>query len=311
MNTEREYYIKRLTGDKLVDMVNLHLAVYNKEMPLSFFKKKYDTAFTGAVYIGYMAYSMTGIPVAYYGVIPCFLQDGSKTILAAQSADTMTHPLYRFKGLFVELSNMAFELCRQENIRIVFGFPNQNSLHGAIHKLGWQMTHIMDCFILPIRTVPLEKITGNRFLLRDIYRLYKKKILRKYMSVYMVENSVIPQGYIGVCRDADYWAYKKYHDRQVIQIGDTLVWVRIANGLVIGDIADCTDIDPVITTLQQLAAKLGLTQLQFHASPGTALHSHLIQKCRSVPSFPALFQDFNSRWELDRIKFNFGDIDIF
>jgi hypothetical protein len=311
MNTEREYYIERLTAGKLVDMARLHLAVYNKVMPLSFFEKKYDTAFTGVAYIGYIAYSMPGIPVAYYGVIPCFLQDHSRTILAAQSADTMTHPQYRFKGLFVELSNMAFELCWQENIRIVFGFPNQNSLHGAVNKLGWRMTHAMECFIIPVRSVPIERITRNRFLLHDLYELYKKKVLKKYRSAFMVENSVIQEGYIGVCRDADFWAYKKYNVREVIQVGDTLVWVRINNGLVIGDMTDCTDIDPVITGLQKLAAKLGLTQLQFHTSQGTGLHQHLVKKYNTVPSFPALFQDFNSGWELDRIKFNFGDIDIF
>jgi hypothetical protein len=311
MNTEREYYIERVTAEKLVDIARLHLAVYKKETPLSFYKRKYDTAFTGASYIGYIAYSIAGTPVAYYGVIPCFLQDGNKTILAAQSADTMTDPNYRFKGLFVELSQMAFELCRQENIRIVFGFPNQNSLHGAINKLGWQMTHTMDCFIIPVRTVPFEKITRHWFLLRDIYRLYRRKALKKYSSAYIVENSVLQEGYIGICRDTDYWTYKKYYDRQVIRIGDSLVWIRINNGLVIGDITDCTDMDAVITVLKRLAAKLGLTQIQFHTSPGTVLHNQLLQKWKTVPSFPALFQDFSSGWELNRIKFNFGDIDIF
>jgi hypothetical protein len=311
MNTEKEYYIERLNADKLVDMARLHLAVYHKAIPVSFFEKKYDTAFTGAAYVGYIAYSTGGVPVAYYGVIPCFLQDGSKLIPAAQSADTMTHPQYRFKGLFVELSRMTFELCRQENIRIIFGFPNQNSLHGAINKLGWQMTHTMDCFIVPVRTIPLEKIARNRFLLRDLYRLYIKKVLAGYRINDSVENSVIQQGYIGVCRNNDYWIYKQYHERYVIRINNALLWIRITNGLMIGDITGCADVDGVMTTLKEIAVKLGLTQLQFHASPGGRLHDQLVKKWNPVPSFPALVQDFGSGCEAGRIRFNFADIDIF
>lgn len=311
MRTESEYYIERLNYDKLADVARLHHAVYNKVMPLSFFTRKYDTAFTGVEYTGYLAYNPQGIPVAYYGVVPCFLQDGDITLLAAQSADTMTHPQYRYKGLFVELSNMTFDLCKQNNIRIVFGFPNQHSLHGAIHKLGWQMTHTMDCFTIPVRAMPLQKITGDRFLLKDMYRLYKRWILKRYSSPWTVGNSVIQDGYAGVYRDAGYWEYKKYYDREVIQAGDTLIWIKTGDGLIIGDMTLGADIGDVIGTLRKLAARLGLRQLQFHTSPGTSVHSELIKRWQPLPSFPVLFQDFGSGWDLDRIRFNFGDIDIF
>lgn len=311
MCTEREYYIERLSCEALTDVARLHHAVYTKEMPLSFFINKYDTAFTGVEYVGYVAYSPEGIPVAYYGVIPCFLQDGNKKILAAQSADTMTHPQYRFKGLFVELSHMTFDLCRQEGIQILFGFPNQNSLHGAIHKLGWKMTHTMDCFMIPVRTVPLQKLCENRFVLKGIYRWYKGWILKKYRSSWIVENSIVQDGYAGLCRDAGYWAYKQYYDRDVIRIGDTLLWIKTRNGLVIGDMNTGSDFDSVMRTLRKLAAALGIDRLQFHSSPAASLHSRFMEKCKPVPSFPVLFQDFSSGWDLDRIRFNFADIDIF
>ena len=32
---------------------------------------------------------------------------------------------------------------------LIYGFPNQNSYHGAI-KLGWQMTEMMECFKIPV-----------------------------------------------------------------------------------------------------------------------------------------------------------------
>ncbi len=311
MNHNAGYYIERLTKEKLGDIAVLHHAVYGKKIPVSFFVKKYNTAFTGIGYIGLIAYSDHGIPVAYYGVIPCFLHDGDNMLLAAQSADTMTHPGYRFKGLFVELSLRVFDLCREEKIPIVFGFPNQHSLNGAINKLGWRMTETMDCFIIPVKALPLEKVSGKNVLLKKMYRKYTQWVLRKYRSPWVMDNSVIQDGYAGVYRDAAYWKYKTYYDRSVIRIGESLVWIKINNGLIIGDMNVTGDFYGLMASLQKLAAKLGLTEIQLHTSQGTGLHQLLIKQWQPIPSFPVLFQDFGSGWELNRIKFNFADIDIF
>src|SRR5882672_9602253 len=136
----KEYVIERLNNDRLKDMESLYKAVYGIAAPENYFLKKYDTAYTGAEYLGYIAYNKENIAVAYYGVMPCFIQYNNEIILAAQSGDTMTHPGFRYKGMFVELSKITFELCREVGIRFIFGFPNQNSYHGAVNKLGWKLT---------------------------------------------------------------------------------------------------------------------------------------------------------------------------
>src|ERR1044072_3132440 len=126
MNTNmvsKDYCIVRLDESKLPDLAFLHKAVYGNEKSLDYWKKKYDTKYTGVEYIGFVAYNNENIPVAYYGVLPCFIQEKDNIILAAQSGDTMTHPQYRYKGMFVELSNITFDLCKQQEIRLVFGFP--------------------------------------------------------------------------------------------------------------------------------------------------------------------------------------------
>src|SRR6476469_514417 len=136
--TSDEYVVRRLSSDTLKDVESIYEAVYQKKAVPDYFAVKYNTAYTGVEYVGYIAYNNKNLPIAYYGVIPCFLQVGNEKFLAAQSADTMTHPGFRFKGMFVELSNLTFELCKKLRIRLIFGFPNQNSYHGAVHKLGWQ-----------------------------------------------------------------------------------------------------------------------------------------------------------------------------
>src|SRR5687767_8548424 len=107
----KEYSIVRLNKANLKDVARLHSAVYTPVVDDHYFKK-YDTIYTGIENIGFIAYK-ADIPIAYYGVIPCFIEFGDQKILAAQSVDTMTHPKFRMKGMFMELSNKTFELCRE------------------------------------------------------------------------------------------------------------------------------------------------------------------------------------------------------
>jgi len=237
-----EYCVKRLSINNLNDVTTLHTAVYGKMPPADFFLKKYGTDHTGIAYIGFIAYNKQMLPISYYGVIPCFMSCDSKSILAAQSADTMTHPEYRNRGLFVELAQQTLELCRNEGIRIVFGFPNQNSLPGFIHKLKWQTTETMDCFIIPVKAIPMERLSVKIPFLKGSYSIYTNWVLKKYLVPQQgTSNSVLSDGYDGVFRDAHYLEYKKYSATQVIHIEGAAIWMKINKGLLIGDISGVTD----------------------------------------------------------------------
>jgi hypothetical protein len=313
-NTEKkEYYFEQLSKDNLGDLDKLHNAVYSKPHNNGYFIKKYDTAYTGVAYMGFFAYNDKHEPMAYYGVIPCFIRYEDQLLLAAQSADTMTHPKYRFKGLFIQLANLTFDLCKQKGISVVFGFPNQNSLHGFLFKLRWRMTETMDCYIIPTGIISLETISKTLPFLKKIYSKYQEKVLQKYLVPQKgIENSVFKDDFAGVNRNAHYVNYKRYHDTQVIRIGQSLLWIKIRNGLVIGDI-NCReeDFDDMMHHLKKIALKLGLRTIQFHTSHQTKLSSLFGARYSAVPSFHVLFKDLGSHIELDKIKFTFADIDIF
>src|SRR5678815_258028 len=87
-----DYKIARLDAVRLADLAHLHRTVYGVTPEKDHFQRKYETHYTGIENIGFMAYDATDRPVAFYGVIPCFIRCGSQIVLAAQSADTMTHP---------------------------------------------------------------------------------------------------------------------------------------------------------------------------------------------------------------------------
>ncbi len=316
MNTDdpiKGYHIKRLSVNNLHDLEKLHTVVYGAIPPANFYFMKYNTAYTGVEYIGFIAYNNEDLPIGYYGVIPCFIKFDDRIVLAAQSADTMTHPQFRFKGLFVELSNITFQLCRDNDIQLLFGFPNQNSLPGAINKLGWHMTDRMDCFIIQTGAFSWYRLFNKLLLLKSLYADYQQRILKKHLKLqHGIANSAFNDGYAGVYRDQHYFNYKCYTHSQVIKIGNATLWVKIGREFLIGDIlVNAHNFENVMNKLKKLARKLGISELHFHTSPGTTLHTLFSNRFTAIPSFHALFQDFEGGVPINKIKFTSADIDTF
>lgn len=310
---QAELSVKRLSRARLRDLELLHEAVYGIAPAKNYFPLKYETAYTGAAYIGYVAYNAENMPVAYYGVLPCFMQIDGNLFLAAQSGDTMTHPGYRNKGLFVELANLTYELCREKGIRLIYGFPNQNSEHGLINKLGWITTGNLDRFEISVNAFPLERLARKFAWSRRWYEKFRFRILRKYLvSKDGLPNAAAAEGYGVVDRNEQFLKYKKYSDTQVIQIDAALFWIRLRHELTIGDL-QCSAVQflPSILALKKLTARLGLPAIKFQLSGGTKLHQLFDEHFAARVSFPVCFKDLGSGLPLEKFKFSFADIDIF
>ncbi len=310
---KKGYHIERLSKTNIGVLNQLYHDVYGRINPDDYYIKKYDTAYTGVEYIGYIAFDEHRKAIAFYGVIPCFIRHSDQLYLAAQSADTMTHPKHQFKGIFVQLANLTFDLCREEGISIVFGFPNQNSLHGFLVRLKWQMTETLDFYNIPTGFVPIEGIVRKIPFLSNAYERYQEYILKDYLVPRKgIENSSFKDGFAGVNRNAHYLNYKCYHDTQVIRVGNALLWIKIKNGLIIGDI-NCREeeFDHMMAEVKKLALKLGLNHIQFHTSHQTRLSALFSSRYDAVPSFYVLFKDLGARIPLDEIKFTYADVDTF
>ncbi len=313
-STNGDYRIDRLSSVNLTDLEKLYTAVYKKLPAAEFFSRKYDTAFTGVIYTGFIAYDAAQLPIAFYGVIPCFIRFEDQIILAAQSADTMTHPQYRNKGLFVELALLTFHLCHSEGIKILFGFPNQNSLPGFVNKLNWQIIERMDCFIIPTGSFTMGRLFKKLPIIKKIHAAYCEKSLKKYLLPQQgIENSVFADGFAGVLRDYQYLKYKTYNITQVIKLDLATLWIKVGNELLIGDVSvSSDDFDKLMTSLKKLSRKLGLKEMHFHSSPGTTLHTLFAEHFNAIPSFPIIFLDLAcGGTPSHKIKFTTADIDTF
>jgi hypothetical protein len=208
---------------------------------------------------------------------------------------------------------MTFELCRMEGIRLVFGFPNQNSYHGAIHKLGWKQTETMECFVIPVRALPLAAAAKRVRWLQKAYAGWCRRIFgRPNLPGRRMPNSVIEDGFNGVMRSDRYMAYKTYSDNRVIRIGNAVAWLKAGTDLVVGDLVMAeADPDATFSALRRKAALAGIRRIIFHSSPGTRLHRLLAARYAGGPSFPVLFQHLDPHLSPETIKFTFADIDIF
>lgn len=307
------YRIERLNEKNLPDLTRLFLAVYGEDRIPPRFQQKYSTAWTGTSYIGYFAYDTDNTPAAYYGVMPCLLQYGSITLLAAQSGDTMTHPAHRNKGLFVRLCLLTIDLCRETGIRLLFGFPNQNSFPGFVNKLGWTVTENLDCFTIPVNTLPLVGLVRRMPFLTPLYRIYTNLLLkRQKTSGKGIPNSAVTNTTGGVYRNDDYLNYKTYSDTLVLELKNARAWVKITDAFVIGDlILNGAKLDETLHRLKKIAARLGHRRLFFHSSPGTPLHQAFARQYKPIPSFPIIFKDLGAGIPLHQLKFTFADIDTF
>ena len=310
----QEYQIERLDNVRIQDLSVLYKAVYNKSRTNDYFSKKYETAYTQVQYIGYIAYWKKQ-PVSFYGVIPTFIQYRQKPILSAQSADTMTDPDHRNKGLFARLARMTFELCKANDIKFVFGFPNQHSFHGLKTTLQWRHADTLDSFTIPVRIGGTGKLFRALKGIPWIHKIFIKLLIRPYLADDKgLPNHLLDEGYDGVLRDEAFLKYKTYSKTHVLLIERTKVWISLRNNLWIGDLQGLSadgDLIRVISTLKQLASRMGAVSINFQASAGTAWHSYFSQLYDAKPSFAVMFLDLDSGIDFEQMKFVLADIDVF
>jgi len=76
--------------------------------------------------------------VGHYAAIPMEVRVGDTTVKAIWSLDTMTHPDYRGRGVFVRLAKKVYEECNLQGYRFVYGFPNELIYPMRLKKLSWK-----------------------------------------------------------------------------------------------------------------------------------------------------------------------------
>jgi len=264
-----EYLFERVTPEHYQLLKDLYADAFNIKISVGDIQKRHNTSELGHPHIGFIAIqSTTRMPAAYYGVFPVKLIVGSDTILAAQSADTMTHREHRNKGLFTSLARLTFDACSRENIELVFGFPNDNSYPGFISKLNWTRIDNIARYDLKlkIKTLPLARLFRRAVFLRKLHHSYARFVLRK--KIVPAPGSFTnnyPTHYGKVQRDEKYIRYKQSPDKLFVNIDNRLIWIKLTDVLWVGDIDNYESVTvELIRKIKRIAFKMGYNTITFN-----------------------------------------------
>lgn len=75
--------------------------------------------------------------IGFYGVMPLRLSMGGQEVPGAVSGAAVTHPDYRYRGVFSALGKRVYRRAAESGIRVVYGFPTEHSRYGFTGGLGW------------------------------------------------------------------------------------------------------------------------------------------------------------------------------
>lgn len=131
-------------GDEL-EIISLFKLTFGKEISIPYWKWRFsENPFrTQSIYLMWDKELLVG----HYAVCPVRLKVHGKLLKAGLSMTTMTHPAYSGKGVFTKLASALYS---EEDIDLVYGFPNNNSHRGFIKNLDWQNITTIPTFRLLI-----------------------------------------------------------------------------------------------------------------------------------------------------------------
>lgn len=267
-----DYYVERISEKNFSSFLKIFEATFNKSADESYFKKKFETDFSGSKYTGFIAFdNQSHEAAAFYGVFPMTINYQGNKIRIAQSGDTATHPNHRKKGLFSILHEQTILLCEKENIDFVYGFPNKNSYPGFI-KFGW--TH-------KVNSINYSRINKVLFLVKALRKLspsfftkYQKKQIEKYtVSVAEIKQLDFSHSLVSICNDKipvtrsfDYINYKVQLGSKILKFKNGFAWVSLSgNTLEIGDLFS-PDLNQLLDEVINFTVKYGFDVLQLKVS---------------------------------------------
>lgn len=115
---------------------------------------------------------------AHYVTVPALWNYKGRTVRGLLSLNTATHPNHQRKGLFVKLAEATYETGSEEGFSFVVGVANQNSTHGFVKKLGFELVDPLEAKI----TLGVPKDGENLNQLKTLTPLWSEEFLNWRLS---------------------------------------------------------------------------------------------------------------------------------
>ncbi|MEO8148389.1 MAG: GNAT family N-acetyltransferase [Bacteroidia bacterium] len=309
-----EYTYVRVSDEHRKSLQYISHCAFKIPVKENYFLKKWNTDFTGHKNIGFIAFTKSGEPIAYYGVFPCFVEYNGEKFLASQSGDTMTHPDHAGKGLFTTLAKMTYQLAQEEGIEFVVGFPNDNSYPVLVKKLNFTHRENLKTYKVNVKTLPVAAFFKKFIRCFPIYKFYLDIIFSFIKSDKpFLESSLVEKNVVCILHDKAFFDYKSFQNNFLVKVGGINVWLKSDGWLLIGDIEKNESIDfkKFLSGLKKLAFITGHTKIVFSASENTFIDNLLKQNTIFEKGGYFCYLNLISKIPVENMKFTTADLDTF
>lgn len=311
------YQTEQITDNSYQDIQSLYLLSFGLAYSLDYVSQKYDTEKFGLKNIGMLAKSEENDLAGYYGVFPSRMSYKGVDYLVAQSGDTMTAPDHRKKGLFTKLAKETYALSKSQGIKLVFGFPNENSYPGFKHKLEWEFHGFMQRFSFDVKTIPFCEISSKWTKLKPLYKRFVKNRIAKYqieMDQIDFDSFNFSKVNGNIKKDKDFFSYKlKKENVFVVLIDGFQLLINTDTHLYVGEVAKIEEnqTDQLLDSVKKLARKLGCKKAIFTLSENHWLFPLLDKNNTPSESLPIGFYMIDQTIDPQEIQFSNADYDTF
>lgn len=309
---QNPYTIERVSVHSFHDIQSLYRDCFGIKLSIEQLQNKYDTSSFGAKFLGYIAYDINRMPAAHYSVFPLQINYFGKILLAAQSGDTMTHPLHQKKGLFIELATLTYQLAESEGVYFVFGFPNENSLHGFKNKLKWQFFGEMQDIVLVNRTLPISGLAKTFPSLKWIYRQLLMWVFNA-TSHYKDSKVELSNHVFQIARNHTFYKHKVMNEALHCRLGDFGFWIKSDGWLYIGDITGITEtnVTDFLKVIKRKAFLSGCRKVVLSFSQNSTIYHLFKQHASFKTGLPIGFLPLKNTFDFSKVEFNRMDYDTF
>ena len=229
-----EYCLKQMTTETINDFTILFNATKKQKVSPEYFLRKFSNCPSAEFYFGFLLYKEK-MAVAHCGAIPIVSVMNGENIIIGHVGDTVTHANFQNKSLNKFLTNHLIEFCSQKNIDFLFRFPNKVNSAIVKDKYNWIQCGNLVTISVKMQSLLLFKIlTKLKFI--DFYETLFKVFLRTFYKETFNPDYIEYKDKLIIPRNINYLKYKKYNNSYCLEFTNKLyIWVKIDDGLVIGD----------------------------------------------------------------------------
>jgi GNAT superfamily N-acetyltransferase len=289
----------------LRDLVYLFGSAFKKKLGQEYFKKKYDTAYTGVPAAAYLAYKENDV-AAFYGAIPQLWAGKERTIKVGHACEFITHPSHQRKGLNTRLAGATAERMQQSGVELMYAFHSDQT-HRAAKKSAWSDIGQMYVWEMMTHKLPISQIKHRLRLPTSALQ----KIRAEFDEVVTprTDDSRITETLSDALRN-----YRSFTNNCLVQIKDVQFWLKLDAILHVGwfNAPDAGALQSALNTLSEFCKKKGIAKISFHVDGSGVNYAQLQElNCEFKPSWVIGGLELVEGLPLKQFQFDYRNFDTF